>query len=200
VSAEAEGRAGAARPLRVVAFYGGTFDPPHVGHVLAAAWALSAGGVDEVLVVPAFEHPLGKRPAAAFEARVRMCELAMAPLPGASVSRIEEELGGPSRTLRTLEALCARMPDASLQLLVGADILDEAARWHRWDRVVELAPPLVVGRVGYAPSAGCPVALPDVSSTELRARFARGDDVTGLVPTAVASYVAEHHLYTGDPA
>jgi nicotinate-nucleotide adenylyltransferase len=183
----------------VVAVYGGTFDPPHVGHVLAAAWALSAGGVDRVLVVPVFEHPLGKRPAADYDARVRMCELAMAPLVGASVSRVEEELGGPSRTLRTLEALAPRMPGARLRLLAGTDIPAEASRWHRWERVIELAPPLLIGRLGHD-EAGAPFALPDVSSTELRAALARGEQAAGLLPTAVAEYVARHRLYRDAPA
>jgi nicotinate-nucleotide adenylyltransferase len=184
----------------VVAVFGGTFDPPHVGHVLAAAWALSAGGVDRVLVVPTFEHPLGKRPIADFEARSRMAELAMSPLRSASVSRIEEELGGASLTRRMLEALHARSPDTEMRLLVGADILDEASRWHRWDRVNELAPPLVIGRSGHPVSAACPLAVADVSSTDLRERLARGERPLGLMPTTVADYIERHGLYRSPPA
>ncbi len=183
----------------VVAVYGGTFDPPHVGHVLAAAWALSAGGADRVLVVPAYEHPLGKAPTASFDARCAMCELAFAPIRGVIVDRIEEELGGTSLTLRTLEALAARMPGVELRLLVGADVLDEKDRWHRWDAIEALAPPLVVGRAGYSAEGASP-ALPEVSSTAVREALAEGRSVAGLVPTEVAAYVAARGLYRGTPA
>ncbi|MBC7171528.1 MAG: nicotinate (nicotinamide) nucleotide adenylyltransferase [Polyangiaceae bacterium] len=183
----------------VIAVYGGTFDPPHVGHVLAAAWALSAGGATRVLVIPSYEHPLGKRPRASFEDRMAMCELAMATLVGVEVSRIEQELGGTSRTLHTLEALGKRMPDARLRLLVGADVLEETHRWHRWDRIVELAEPLVLGRAGYATRGDSP-ALPEVSSTELRDRIEQGLSVAGLVPTTVTALIAERGLYAGPPA
>ncbi len=183
----------------VVAVYGGTFDPPHVGHVLAAAWALSAGGVARVVVVPTYEHPLGKQPTASFDERCAMCELAMRTLRGVSVSRIEEELGGRSVTLRTLETFAARMPGVELRLLVGADVLDEVHRWHRWDRIELLARPLILGRAGY-PTPGASPALPDVSSSELRERLADGRPVLGLVPTEVADFIAERGLYRGPAA
>lgn len=182
-----------------LAVYGGTFDPPHVGHVLAAAWALSAGGVDRVLVVPTYEHPLGKEPAASFDERCAMCELAMRPLVGVEVSRIEEELGGKSFTLRTLEALAGRLPNVELRLLVGADVLEEVQRWHRWDRVQALARPLVLGRAGYGASGESP-PLPEVSSSDLRERLAAGRSVHGLIPNAVAAFIAERALYRGTPA
>jgi nicotinate-nucleotide adenylyltransferase len=179
-----------------VGVFGGSFDPPHAAHVLFVSYVLSSVPLDRLLVIPTFEHPLDKSAVAAYEHRARMCELAMADLTRVEVSQIEADLGGSSRTLRTLEALLARTPSSRLRLLIGADILEETDRWHRWDRIVELAPPVVVGRSGYTRSGEVlPVALPNVSSTEVRDRLARGEDTTGLVPHRVADYIRQHRLY-----
>lgn len=181
-----------------VAVYGGSFNPPHVGHVLACAWALSAGEVERVLVVPCFVHPFAKE-LAPYEDRFAMCELAMGWLPGVTISRVEAELGGESLTLRTLDFLRERHPDWSMRLLIGADVLGDAPKWHRYERVVELAPPLVMGRLGYdAPEVG-PPHLPDVSSSEVRARLAAGGEAAldRLVPSSVLAFVRERGLYRG---
>lgn len=177
------------------AVFGGTFDPPHVGHVLVMAYVRSVEAVDQVVMVPAFRHPFGKEPTADFDHRVRMCELTAATLTGVAVSRIEEELGGISRTLRTLEEMARRQPGTTLRLVVGADVLADTPRWHRWDRIVEIAPPIVVGREGYERPEGSSIALPDVSSTELRERLARDRTARGLLPAAVERYIVEHGLY-----
>ncbi len=186
--------------LERVAVYGGSFNPPHVGHVLACAWALSAGEVERVLVVPCFVHPFAKG-LEPFEDRFAMCELAMAWLPGVAISRVEAELGGESLTLRTLEHLAERHPAWAMRLLVGADVLGDAPKWHRYDRVTELAPPLVMGRLGYEAAGVGPPHLPDVSSTEVRARLAAGGaGLSRLVPGSVLAYVRERGLYRGEGA
>jgi len=182
--------------VKLVAIYGGSFDPPHVSHVLCAAYVLSTAHVDELWVMPAFDHPLSKEAHAGYEDRVRMCELAFSDLARVRVSRLESELGdGPSHTLSTVEALEARFPRHRFRLVIGADILDETHLWHRFDRIAELAPPIVVGRMGFPIPDGIEVALPEVSSTDIRARLAEGRTVAGLVPAAVRSYVDEHGLY-----
>ncbi|MEM1417054.1 MAG: nicotinate (nicotinamide) nucleotide adenylyltransferase [Myxococcota bacterium] len=179
----------------ILAVYGGSFDPPHVAHVLVAAWAKSVAAVDEVLVVPTWAHAFGKR-SAPFEHRVAMCEAAFRDLPFVRVSRIEQTLGAPSRTWRTLEALRKERPDARFRLVIGADILGDTHRWERWDEVAAAAPPLVVGREGHAPAPGpCPVALPDVSSTEIRDRLAAREPVEGWLPPGVAQIVLDRGLY-----
>jgi nicotinate-nucleotide adenylyltransferase len=179
-----------------VAVYGGSFNPPHVGHVLACAWALSTGEATRVLVVPCFVHPFAKE-LAPFEDRFAMCERAMGWVPGVEVSRVEAELGGESLTLRTLEHLRAGHPDWSLRLLVGADVLGDAPKWHRYERVVELAPPLVMGRLGYEASGVGPPHLPDVSSSDVRSRLGAGAwaGLERLVPAGVLAYVRARGLY-----
>jgi nicotinate-nucleotide adenylyltransferase len=178
-----------------IGVFGGSFDPPHCGHVLLAAYALSAAPIDRLLVVPAYAHPFGKR-SADFEERVVMCERAFGLLRGAEVSRIESELGGASYTVRTLEELVRRHPGEPLRLLVGADVLPDLHRWRDIERVRELAPLFVVGRTGHARADGMETPdLPAVSSTEIRARLSRGESVAGLVPRAVAEHCAARGLY-----
>ncbi|HMI93798.1 MAG TPA: nicotinate (nicotinamide) nucleotide adenylyltransferase [Polyangiales bacterium] len=177
----------------VIAVYGGSFDPPHVAHTLVCAYVLSVHRVDRVLVVPAAQHPFDK-PLAPFAQRIRMCELALRDLRRVELSSLEHELGGTSLTLRTLEALRGQRPDATLRLVIGSDLLAETPSWHRFERVVELAPLLVVPRAGY-PVAGAAPALPEVSSTEIRRRLRADLDTTGLLDPEVAAYAREQRLY-----
>jgi nicotinate-nucleotide adenylyltransferase len=181
-----------------VALLGGSFDPPHVAHVLLAAYVLLMGEVDEVLVVPVCEHAFGKR-LAPFADRVALCELAFAGLRQVRVSRVEEELPHPNRTLATLQRLKQQDPELRLRLLVGSDVLADAAKWHAFDEVVALAPLLVVPRPGHA--AGEALVMPDVSSTRVRELLTqRGDpaalrELSALVPRAVLDYALENQLY-----
>ena len=184
-----------------VAVYGGSFDPPHVGHVLAAEYVLRAGGFDRVVVVPVFAHAFGKT-LAPFEHRVAMTRLAMPHLERVEVSTIEEELGAPSLTLRTLAALISRHPDWACRLVVGADVLAEKHRWHAWDEVVRLAPLFLLGRAGVEDAESPEAVLPEVSSTEVRAALSHRtgsarDDATlaHLVPRAVLEYIDAKGLY-----
>jgi nicotinate-nucleotide adenylyltransferase len=183
-----------------VAVFGGSFNPPHVAHVLACALVLAVEDVDRVLVVPTYQHPFAKA-LAPYDDRVAMCELAMGSQAGVEVSRVEEELGGESRTLRTLEHLAAAHPDWRLRLVIGADILAETPKWFGFETIARLAPPLVLARAGVdAPGAGPPL-LPEVSSTRVREAIARGswDEVAKLLPRKVLARVRAKGLY-GAPA
>lgn len=182
------------------AVFGGSFDPPHIGHVLAVAYVLAATDVDEVIVVPCSKHPFAKE-LAAFDDRFAMCERAMGWLPRTRISRVEEELGGESFTLRTVGHLRESYPGASFRLVIGADVLLDAYRWKEFDRVKDLAPLIVLGRAGTI-APGAPAAiLPDVSSTAIRdaIRAGRSADVSHLVPREVMTYVKDHALYRGRP-
>lgn len=181
---------------KTVAFFGGSFNPPHVGHVLAVAYALSTAPIDEVLVVPVYRHPFAKA-LVDYEHRRAMCELALGWLPGVRVSDVERELGGESRTLRTLQHLRDTHPRWRLRLLFGADVLADAAKWYRFDEVVALAPPVVLGRAGFAVEGAPEPVLPEVSSSEVRAELERGgaDRLSSKVPARVLAYVREHGLY-----
>ncbi|WP_433935614.1 nicotinate (nicotinamide) nucleotide adenylyltransferase [Sorangium cellulosum] len=216
----AEARAGAppSRPseARRVAIFGGSFNPPHVAHVLAATYAISVAPIDEVVVVPVYRHPFSKE-LAPFEHRLAMCHLALGWLPGVSVSTVERELGGESLTLRTLEHLAAAHPGWAMRLLVGADVLPDLPRWHRFDRIEQIAPPIVLGRSGFVasvaahpddaaavarpPLRAADVLLPQISSSDVRRAFAAGDleAVRQRVPSAVLDYALAHGLYGSKP-
>jgi nicotinate-nucleotide adenylyltransferase len=183
-----------------VGIFGGSFNPPHVGHVLACALAISTEDIDRVLVVPAYKHVFAKA-LAPFDDRVRMCELAMGWMAQVEVSRVEEELGGDSLTIRTLEHLAGRHPDWRLRLVIGADILAETRRWVSFDAVEKLAPPIVLGRAGVDASGVGPSLLPEVSSTQVRAAIARGawDELAALVPRRVLDHVRAERLYDAPP-
>jgi nicotinate-nucleotide adenylyltransferase len=174
---------------------GGSFDPPHLAHVMLALFGLSSAGLERVVVAPTFIHAFGKR-LGDFDHRLRMCELAFQPLPAVEVSAIERELGGVSRTLRLIEALSQRYPRHRLRLLVGSDILAERDRWQDFDAICARAPLLVAQRAGYG-SEQPTLQLPEISSSDVRAALARDEDVTGWLPVAVRTYIATHGLYTG---
>jgi nicotinate-nucleotide adenylyltransferase len=182
--------------MKQVAVFGGSFNPPHVAHVLACALVRSVEDVDRLLVVPTFKHPFAKA-LAPYDDRVTMCELAMGWIPGVEVSRVEEELGGESRTLRTLETLARTHPEWQLRLVIGADILSEAPRWFGFETIVKLAPPIVLGRAGVAEPGAPSVLLPEVSSTQVRAAIARGawNEVEKIVPRAVVAHARAQRLY-----
>jgi nicotinate-nucleotide adenylyltransferase len=126
-----------------------------------------------------------------------MCELAMAPVPRVEVSRVEEELGGESRTLRTLESLARAHPDWRLRLVIGADILAEAPRWFGFEAIEKLAPPIVLGRAGFTAPGATSLLLPEVSSTQVRAAIAKSawGEVEKLVPRAVLAHARARGLY-----
>jgi nicotinate-nucleotide adenylyltransferase len=182
-----------------VLFFGGSFDPPHVAHVLCAAYALCVGDFQRVLVVPVFEHAFGKQ-LCPFADRLRMCQLAFAPLQGVTVSGLEAELDRPSYTLNTLEHIERRHPDYKLRLLLGSDVLSDTEKWYRFEDVVRVAPPFVVPRAGFSrPGELSP--LPEVSSTDVRDLLGRRADpaaaeaLTGLLPRAVLEHIDAQGLY-----
>ncbi|MFO0553402.1 MAG: nicotinate-nicotinamide nucleotide adenylyltransferase [Polyangiaceae bacterium] len=177
-----------------VGIFGGSFNPPHVGHVLAAAYALLVCPIDRILIVPVYQHPFAKA-LTPFEHRLAMCERAFADLPRASVSVVERELGGESLTLRTLERLASDHPSWRMRLLVGSDVVGEVHKWHRFDRISEIAPPFIIARRGT--TGGDRSILPEVSSTEVRALLAANDQAAleQLVPSSVIAYAREHRLF-----
>jgi nicotinate-nucleotide adenylyltransferase len=161
-----------------IALFGGSFDPPHVGHLLAAAYVLATEPVDELWLVPVYEHPFGKRFRASFEQRVELCEAAVGSigLQRVHVSRIEERLaqaGGDGRTVDLLEHLHRERLADRFALVIGSDLLAETSQWKRFDRVQALARLVVLERGGHPTGAGAPT-IPEVSSTHVRSLLGAG--------------------------
>src|SRR5689334_21282953 len=105
-----------------IAVYGGSFDPPHLGHTLACAYVLATAAVDRVIVVPVGAHAFSKA-LSPFDDRFHMCELAFSDFKRVELSRVEQQLPAPNFTLHTLEALRAQHPSDSLRLVLGSDLL-----------------------------------------------------------------------------
>ena len=183
---------------------GGTFDPVHVGHLVAAAdarWQLS---LDRVLLMVANQpwQKEGTRSISPAEDRYGMVAAAVADVPGVEASRMEIDRGGETYTAETLEALAAQDPAAELFCIVGADVAAELRSWRRVDDVLRLATIVVVARLGTgtsAPDGFLRVDIPriDVSSSELRARAAAGGPLDGLVPPAALHWIRRRGLYAG---
>ncbi len=167
-----------------VAVYGGSFNPPHIGHALVCAWLKWTDQADEVWLLPTYRHAFDKA-LAPWDFRLAQARtLAEALGPWARVEPIEAALPTPSFTFHTLEFLAAQHLDARLRLVIGADVLAQLPLWKDAARLQERFPLIVVGRDGYPPVEGAP-RFPEISSSDIRARIARGEPVEHLVPAGV---------------
>lgn len=189
-----------------VGVFGGTFDPPHVGHLVVARDALEALSLDRVLFVPAHRSPFkagdGGTPA---ETRLEMVERAVADDPGFEVSRIEVDRPAPSYTVDTLRSLAEREPGVRWTLLLGADQWASFGDWKEPREIARLARIAVLTREGRDPAevdpgvdvpwTSVPVTRLDVSSTELRERVASGRTVRHRVSEAVRAFIESKELY-----
>jgi nicotinate-nucleotide adenylyltransferase len=184
--------------------FGGSFDPPHVGHLIVADDAAAALDLDRLLFVPTGTHPLKRaRIEAAGELRLEMVEAATADRELFDADAREIRRPGPSYTFDTIAELQAENPGAELVLLVGADILGELHRWHRVEELAQRA------RIGVMSRADAPLARTAVdvdllrvevthvaiSSSEVRERVRAGRPYRYLVPEAVYGIIEEHALY-----
>lgn len=184
---------------------GGTFDPPHVGHLLAASDAFEALALDKLLFVPAAVPPYKARSVkGTAEQRLRMLELTIGSDPRFEVSRLELDRDGLSFTVDTLAALSAKMPGVSLFMLIGEDLATQIASWRDSARIAELATIVVLVRETGATSSALESSLPmlrlatrrlDLSSTEIRDRVRAGRSIHGFVPDAVAAFIDAAGLY-----
>ncbi len=186
---------GAVRLDSYTVVYGGSFDPPHLGHQLACVYLLEALGAAAVWVIPAYIHAFDK-PLTSFEDRLAMCERMAAFLRDrVEVNPIEREIDSGGKTLILMRELQRRHPERKLALAVGADIVAERTRWYRWEEIESSLPVVVVGRAGYDETAAPAIDLPEVSSTEIRERARLGKPLTGWVPTHVVEYIEAKGLY-----
>jgi len=188
---------------RRVGVMGGTFDPIHHGHLVAASEVAQSFGLDEVIFVPTGQ-PWQKGPVSPAEHRYLMTVIATASNPRFTVSRVDIDRPGPTYTIDTLRDLKAERPDEELYFISGADAIAQIVTWHDVDQLWELAHFVAVSRPGHELSiTGLPkgdVSLLEVpalaiSSTDCRSRVSRGFPVWYLVPDGVVQYISKHHLY-----
>ena len=196
-----------------IGVFGGAFDPPHVAHVALAEAALAQLSLDALCIFPTGRAWHKSRGLTDPKHRLAMAQLAFGDLPRVRVDAREVLRPGPTYTLDTLHELQAENPTAQLVLIMGADQAAALPSWNGWIEILSIAIISIAYRVESAASTarfdpqtlpGLPVGarfemldLPpmDTSATDIRARAARGDDITRLVPPAVARYIDQHHLY-----
>ena len=193
-----------------IGLLGGTFDPVHNAHIALACIALDTLALDELLWVPAGEPWQKTRRISRGAQRVAMLELAIAGEPRFKLERCEIDRTGPSFTLDTLKLLRQREPDAQWFLIVGQDQLANLHTWHGWQELLGLVTLTVAARPGAAKTVDAqlqghayqvlPLPAMAVAATTIRERVARGEAIDGLVPPAVARYIAQHNLYLPDRA
>jgi nicotinate-nucleotide adenylyltransferase len=189
-----------------VALFGGSFNPPHVGHLLTAVAVKAVGLVDEVWMLPAKHHPFDK-PLAPFHQRLRMCKTLIGDLsPDAFQVKDYEGHNPTGYSVDLLEWLQVNARPAEYSLVIGTDLVGELPKWHKPERLFELANLIVVGRSGYSKrwlKKDLPegtrmlhhVAMPMVSSSEVRMKIGQGKDVSDLVPPKVIRLIQELGLY-----
>jgi nicotinate-nucleotide adenylyltransferase len=207
--------------LRSVGILGGTFNPPHLGHLALARHARVQLALERVLLMPAHgsPHKSGAEDPGPGH-RLRMCGLLVADAPGVSVCALELTRGGPSYTVDTLQAIHASHRDVELTFILGADTASTLPAWREPGKLLELARFAIAARAGSARTevletferlrAGSPAGprlagvaalsflempVMDVSSSTARGRAARGEPIDDLVGGAVAQYIAANGLY-----
>jgi nicotinate-nucleotide adenylyltransferase len=196
------------RPTRI-GIFGGTFDPPHDGHVAAARAVTEQLHLDRLLLVVANDpwQKSGQRAVSPAADRYALTELLAEEIPGAEASRLEMERGGPSYSVDTAEEILAEAggEPTELFLVVGADLVPELASWHRAEDLRRLVTLAVVSR-----PTGPPPAVPPgwrsvwvdgpqvaVSSSEVRALLREGRSVEGMIPEPIIHCILRHDLYAG---
>ncbi len=180
--------------MPTIALFGGSFDPPHLGHVLAAAWARLCGGADQVWVLPAANHPYAKA-LSPWDQRWRLCQLAFADLPFVTVRN--DELHSSGYTVDLVEQLQREHPGHRWLLVGGTDTARDLPNWRRGADLARLVEVLCVPRGGFDQQH--PGALPAISSSLVRARLQAGDSVSGLLSRAVADEIARSGWYAHPP-
>lgn len=173
-----------------IALFGGSFDPPHLGHVLAACFARVVAQVDEVWVLPVAKHAYGKA-ISPWEQRWRLCEAAFAQLPFVRLCADERD-NASGYTLDLIEQLRTKHPLNRWLLVGGTDTARDLLNWHRGPELITMIEVIPVPRRGYDDH---PAALPQISSSLIRERLARKDDIRPLVPPRVAELIAEKKWY-----
>ncbi|TFJ94052.1 nicotinate-nucleotide adenylyltransferase [Lentibacillus salicampi] len=186
--------------MRHIGILGGTFDPPHIGHLIIAEGVRGALDLDEVWFMPSYEPPHKHKAFVDSSDRVEMVERAIAGNSYFSIHTIEVNRLGKSYTFDTMKLLHDENPDAHFYFIIGADMVEYLPHWKDIDELVKLVTFVGVNRKGYELQTDYPVMevevpLIELSSTEIRQRTSDHQPVKYMVPSGVETYIKENHLY-----
>ncbi|MED3561901.1 nicotinate-nucleotide adenylyltransferase [Bacillus xiapuensis] len=187
--------------MKKVGILGGTFDPPHYGHLIIANEVLSALHLDEIWFMPNQEPP-HKQKTQSIENhdRIKMLNLAIEDNSAFKIETIELERTGPSYTVETVKLLNLRDPDHQFFFIIGADMIEYLPKWNKIDELIELVEFVGVERPNYSHLTKYPiqyvdVPAVDVSSSMIRERLKKGWSIRYLLPDSVIRYIEEKQLY-----
>ncbi|TMN21020.1 nicotinate-nucleotide adenylyltransferase [Lentibacillus cibarius] len=186
--------------MKHVGILGGTFDPPHIGHLIVAEEVRVALELDEVWLMPSSEPPHKQTAAANGEQRVKMAKNAIIGNHYFKVNTIEMSRSGKSYTYDTIKLLMDEHPDISFYFIIGADMVEYLPHWKQIDELMEMIQFVGVKRKGFRLESDYPIIeidipLIDISSTDVKKRLASGRSIKYLVPESVETFIKENHLY-----
>lgn len=186
--------------MKKIGILGGTFNPPHIGHLMMANEALHALELDEVRFMPNAIPPHKEAQGATDEQRAKMVELTIEGVPYFTLERFELERGGVSYTYKTILAMTKREKDVQFYFIIGGDSIDSLHSWYRINDLVKLVQFVGIGRPGTEAHSNYPVLMVDapeihLSSSLLRARFAQNKTVKYLISEAVERYIRKEGIY-----
>lgn len=193
--------------IKKTGIFGGAFNPVHNGHVRLAEEAVKQLKLRRLLIIPTYVSPHKNTELAPFEDRAEMCRRAFGHIPAAEISDIEMRLGGTSYTINTVRALKELYPDEQFFLIIGGDMLFSFEKWYKYESLLKETKVCAAARdddslvdmMEYANEIGRVKVLPTravtMSSTEVRAAVAAGEDISAMVPEGTAEYIREKGLY-----
>lgn len=187
--------------MRKIGILGGTFDPPHHGHLLIANEALHGAGLDEIWFLPNQEPPHKKKSGLSTnDDRLHMLEIVTKDVPNFKVETIELERSGPSYTYDTMKQLTNLHADVQFHFIIGADMVEYLPKWYKIDELMKMATFIGVNRPNYVEQTAYPIIhlqVPEfnVSSSLIRDRIKEGKTIRYLVPDSIIEYLEEKNLY-----
>lgn len=206
--------------MRHIGLFGGSFNPVHQGHILAANSVRTQLGLDEIYFLPASQSPFKTRPKLSDAHRTEMLERAIFGHPALNIDARELQRPGPSYTIDTLKEIARDRPGDRLYLLIGMDSWEQFEHWHQWREIIKHCHLVVLSRPGYSPSAlseywqekltkdiqsfkgsaagglaFVTVPVSEAASNEIRERIKQGHSTPGDLPQAVSEYIEEQQLY-----
>lgn len=188
-----------------VGILGGTFNPPHVGHLMIADQVKDQLDLDKILFLPTAEPPHSsvEKKTISSDIRVHMLDLATMDNADFEVELLEVETGGKNYTYDTMKTLIDLYPAVDFYFIVGADMIADLPTWHEIDKLVELVQLVGVNRPGYVAETDYPMIMVDVplvaiSSSVIRRKVATDCSIKYLVPEDVRNYISQEGLYLDD--